>query len=188
MMRHSDDVEGLTTRLKKARTTQERERLWEELFPKLRKIAQNRIRAAGHMGHESPTELVNDMYPGLQRALESSETRFESRAHFLAYAAQAMRRHLAAQAKRRVAEELLDEHFAIESASLALTIAMSEALDILADRLPRAVRAYQLREYGGYSYEEILGLMSDEYRTKALLAADLTLIRKQLVELLRAAA
>jgi DNA-directed RNA polymerase specialized sigma24 family protein len=127
------------------------------------------------------------MYPALQRALESSKTRFESRAHFLAYAAQAMRRHLAAQAKRRVAEELLDEHFATESASPALTIAISEALDILSRRFPRAVSAYQLREYGGYSYEEILELMSDHYKTKALLAADLTSIRKHLVELLRAA-
>ena len=185
-MPYHDDVEGLTTRLKRAHTPEERERLWEDLVPKLRVIARNRIVAAGRRGQDSPTELVNDLYPALQRALENPGTRFESRAHFLAYAAMAMRRHLAAQAKRKVAEELLDEHFAIESASPALTIAINEALDILAKRFPRGVRAYQLREYGGYSYEEILDLMSDEYRTKALLASDLTLMRKQLVDLLRA--
>jgi hypothetical protein len=186
-MRYGDDVEGLTTRLKAARTTEERESLWEELFPKLRRVAQNRIGAAGLRNRESATELVHDVFPGLQRALAKSEIRFESRAHFLAYAAQAMRRHLAAQAKRRAAEELLDEHFAVESASPALTIAMSEALDILSQQFPRAVRAYQLREYAGYTYEEILSLMADDYRTKALLAADLTLVRKSLVTLLRAA-
>ncbi len=186
-MAHQDDVEGLTTRLKAAKTADERERLWEDLFPKLRRVAQNRIGAAGLRGQESPTELVHDVFPGLQRALEKVDTRFESRAHFLAYAAQAMRRHLAAQAKRRVAEELLDEHFSVESASPALTIAMSEALDILAVRFPRGVRAYQLREYAGYSYEEILELMREDYRTKALLAADLSLIRKSLVNILRSA-
>ena len=83
------------------------------------------------------------------------------------------------------AEELLDEHFAVESASPALTIALNEALERLAQTHPRAVRAYQLREYGGYGYDEILELMSREYRTKALLAADLTLVRKLLVKLLR---
>ena len=66
-----------------------------------------------------------------------------------------------------------------------MAIAISEALDQLSERLPRAVRAYELREYGGYGYEEILELMKTEYRTKALLAADLTLVRKSLVALLR---
>jgi hypothetical protein len=47
------------------------------------------------------------------------------------------------------------------------------------------VRAYQLREYGGHGYEEILDLMRADYKTKSLLAADLTLVRKSLVELLR---
>ena len=185
-MKRADDVEGLTERLKAASTTEERNRLWEDLFPKLRTIARNRIHSAGKSGRESPTELVHDVYPGLQRALNNSGKRFESRAHFLAYAAQAMRRHLAAQAKRIAADELLDEHFAVETASPALTIAMNEALDILAKKFPRAVNAYQLREYGGYSYEEILDLMRADYRTKALLAADLTLVRKALVDLLRA--
>ena len=96
-----------------------------------------------------------------------------------------MRRQLAANAKKNLAEELLDEHFAVESASPAMAIAISEALDQLSERLPRAVRAYELREYGGYGYEEILELMKEEYRTKALLAADLTLVRKSLVALLR---
>jgi hypothetical protein len=183
----ADDVEGLTERLKGARSAEERNRLWEDLLPKLRAIARRRISLAGKHGQEAPTELINDVYPGLQRALERSETKFESRAHFLAYAAEAMRRHLAADARRIAAEELLDEHFAVESASPALTIALNEALERLAQTHPRAVRAYQLREYGGYSYEEILELMSREYRTKALLAADLTLVRKLLVELLRSA-
>jgi hypothetical protein len=180
-----DDVTGLTQRLKAAGTQDERERLWEELFPKLRRVASNRIKAAGLGGRERPTELINDVFPGLQRALDNPATRFESRAHFLAYAAQAMRRQLAANAKKSLADELLDQDFAVESASPALAIAISEALDQLAERLPRAVRAYELREYGGYGYDEILALMKDDYRTKALLAADLTLVRKSLVALLR---
>jgi hypothetical protein len=184
-MLYHDDVEGLTRRLKDASATEDKARLWEDLFPKLKRIAQNRISAAGRRGQDSPTELVLDIYPGLQRAIENSQTHFESRAHFLAYAAQAMRRLMAARAKRIVAEELLDEHFAVERSSPALAIAMNEALDILSERFPRAVRAYQLREYGGYSREEILELMSADYRTKALLSADLTLVRKSLVELLR---
>ena len=185
MQHPPNDVTGLTQRLKAADTQDERERLWEELFPKLRRVASNRIKAAGLDGRERPTELINEVFPGLQRALDNPATRFESRAHFLAYAAQAMRRQLAANAKKNLAEELLDEHFAVEGASPAMAIAISEALDQLSERLPRAVRAYELREYGGYGYEEILDLMKEEYRTKALLAADLTLVRKSLVNLLR---
>jgi DNA-directed RNA polymerase specialized sigma24 family protein len=180
-----DDIEGLTERLKRADTTEEKDRLWRELVPKLHRIARNRINAAGRQGIESPTELVNEVYPGLQRALDRPSTSFENRAHFLAYAAQAMRRHIAAQAKKPLADELLDEHFAVDSASPALQIALEEAVDTLAERFPRAVRAWELREYGGYSYEEILHLMADQYRTKALIAADLTLVRKALADLLR---
>jgi DNA-directed RNA polymerase specialized sigma24 family protein len=179
------DVAGLTERLKAAGTREERERLWEDLLPKLRRVASNRIKAAGLGGRERPTELINDVFPGLQRALDNANTSFESRAHFLAYAAQAMRRQLAANAKKSLADELLEQDFAIESASPALAIAISEALDQLSERLPRAVRAYELREYGGYGYDEILELMKSEYRTKALLAADLTLVRKSLVNLLK---
>jgi hypothetical protein len=180
-----DDVEGLTERLKQARTREERERLWNDLVPKLKAIARNRIGAANRRGIESPTELVNEMYPALQRALDRPETRFGSRAEFLAYAAQAMRRQLVAAAKRQVAEELQGDEFAIESASPALTIAVGEALERLEERFPRAVRAFQLRVYGGYSHDEIIELMSSEYRTKALLAADLGLVKKQLVALLK---
>jgi hypothetical protein len=181
-----NDVAGLTELLKNADTTEKQDRLWEQLFPSLHRVARNRIASAGKRGIERPTELVNDVFPGLQRAIASPRTSFESRSHFFAYAAQAMRRHLAAQARRTVAEELLDERFTMESASPALTIALNEALEILARTIPRAVRAWQLREYCGYSYEEILELMSSEYRTRALLAADLTLVRKRLVEVLRA--
>jgi len=187
MGRH-EDLEGLTLRLKAAKSDEERDQLWEELFPKLRAVAQRRIGAAGQRGSESPTELVNDVFPGLQRALDNPNTSFESRGHFFAYAAQTMRRHLAARAKRQVAEELLDDGFAVESASLALRIALNEALDQLTDRYPRAVRAFELREYGGHSYEQIVDLMSDDYRTTALVGADLTLVRKSLVEILRSPA
>jgi DNA-directed RNA polymerase specialized sigma24 family protein len=183
--RHPDDVEGLTQRLKRAHTREERERLWQDLVPKLKTIARNRIGAANRRGIDSPTELVNEMYPALQRALDRPETRFDSRAEFLAYAAQAMRRQLVANAKRQVAEELEGDEIAIESASPALTIAVGEALELLAQKFPRAVRAFQLRVYGGYSHDEILELMNKDYRTKALLAADLGLVKKQLIAMLQ---
>jgi hypothetical protein len=96
-----------------------------------------------------------------------------------------MRRQLVATAKRRVAEELQGDDFAIESASPALIIAVGEALEVLGERYPRAVRAFQLRVYGGYSHDDIIELMSGEYRTKALLAADLGLVKKQLAALLK---
>ena len=63
--RHPDDVEGLTQRLKRAHTREERERLWQDLVPKLKTIARNRIGAANRRGIDSPTELVNEMYPAL---------------------------------------------------------------------------------------------------------------------------
>ena len=96
-------------------------------------------------GEGKRDRLVIELYLG-QRALENPKTHFESRAHFLAYAARSMRRLLAAQAKRRVAVELLDEDFAIETSSPALKIALDEALEILSKDFPRAVNAYQLRD------------------------------------------
>jgi DNA-directed RNA polymerase specialized sigma24 family protein len=138
-----DDLESLTRRLKSAKTPEEKEQLWVELFPKLKRVAKNRIASAGRARQESATELVNDVFPGLQRALDNP-------------------------------------------AGPAASIAVSEALDALSSEMPRAVRAFELREYAGYSYDEILELMSRNYRTKALLAADLTMVRKALVRLLRA--
>jgi DNA-directed RNA polymerase specialized sigma24 family protein len=182
-MNDNDDLKGLTDRLKSAKTPEEKDALWLLLFPRLRKVAQNRISARGRSGQDSPTELVNELYPGLQKALDSPRTHFKSRAHFFAYAAFSMRRHLAAQARRQMVQELLDENFSVESGSPAISIALNEALDKLSKRLPRAVQAFELREYAGHSYEEILELMT-EYKTKALLAADLTMIRKLLVEML----
>jgi DNA-directed RNA polymerase specialized sigma24 family protein len=181
-----DDLESLTRRLKSAKTPEEKEQLWVELFPKLKRVAKNRIASAGRARQESATELVNDVFPGLQRALDNPATTFASRGDFMAYAATAMRRHRAAAARREVAAEVLDESFAIETAGPAASIAVSEALDALSSEMPRAVRAFELREYAGYSYDEILELMSRNYRTKALLAADLTMVRKALVRLLRA--
>lgn len=184
-MAFHDDVEGLTRRLKSARTSDEKEQLWQELFPKLRQIARRRIGVAGRSQQESATELVNDVFPGLQRALENPNTQFRTRGDFLAYAATAMRRHRASKVRRQAAEEVLDEQFAVDEASPATTIAISEAIDILAARLPRAVRAFELRQYSGYDYEEIMEIMAPQYRKKSLLAADLTLVRKSLAAILR---
>ena len=72
-----DDVDGLTQRLKGAASQDERERLWEDLIPKLRRVARNRIKVAGLDGRERPTELINEVFPGLQRALDNPATRGE---------------------------------------------------------------------------------------------------------------
>ncbi len=162
-------------------TDSARRQLWEDLFPVLQKMARRKVGAAGLNGRESPTELVTALYPGLDRALRKENTHFENRARFFSYVALSMRRQLVAQAAQRAAEEL-DENLDVlaPAASPALVLALERALDEVSRRFPRGVEAFMLRYYLGHSHEEIVEIMNDQYKTKSIVAADLTVVRKAL--------
>lgn len=188
MATHDNERVGLTDDLNAYRgaSASVQARLWEELFPTLKRLARSRIGAAGLHGRESATELVTALYPGLDRTLNSPGTHFENRRKFFAYVALSMQRHLTAQHRRKAAEELLDERTDVmaASASPALTLALQSAIEAVRQDYPRAIDAFLLRYYLGHSHEEILEIMSDEYKTKALIASDLTVVRKALAQVL----
>jgi DNA-directed RNA polymerase specialized sigma24 family protein len=185
-----DPPANLTLQLNgyKSAPDQAREVLWEELFPTLRRLAQSRIGSSGLTGRESPTELVVSLYPGLDRTLKQEETQFENRSRFFSYAALSMRRQLVAQMRRRAAEELLDDSIDVTAhvANPALMLVLEQAIDAVRKEFPRATEAFMLRYYLGHGIDEILDIMSDEYKTKALVSADLTLARKALARALQA--
>lgn len=176
-------VKNLTARLKSASTTAEKNQLWEDLFPKLKKVARSRIWAAGESGRASPTELITDLYPALERALQNPQTTFASRADFLAYASQAMRRALVDKVRARIATVVLEDTFEDHEIPSDVLLAINEVLEVLGRTHPRAVRAYELRKFVGLTPDEILEEMP-EYRAKATLSADLVLVKKKLAELL----
>jgi RNA polymerase sigma factor (TIGR02999 family) len=136
----------------------------EELLP-LVYDALRRL-AAEKLAHESPgqtleaTALVHEAY---MRLVEGEKTRkWDSRGHFFAAAAEAMRRILIDNARRKKAgkhgggwkrHELLDAELAIDSSGDDL-FAVDAALSRLAEREPVVARLVELRFFAGLTLEE----------------------------------
>jgi len=127
------------------------------VYDELRKLAATRM-AAEAQGHTlQPTALVNEAYLRLV-----GDQRFDSRGHFFAAAAEAMRRILVNHARDRnrlkrgggrVRVELLD-HPAHLCENLDLVLSLDELLTRLAEEDPPAARIAHLHLFGGLSVEE----------------------------------
>jgi RNA polymerase sigma-70 factor, ECF subfamily len=112
------------------------------------------------VGHTlQTTALVNEAY---LRLIDSSQVRWQNRAHFFAVAAQLMRRILVDFARSRhnlkrggAAQRVsLDEALLLPQEPDPDLIALDEALNALAALDPRQARAVELRFFGGLSVEE----------------------------------
>ena len=146
------------------------ERLYEAVYPELRRIA------AGLMRRERPdhtlqaTALVNEAYIQL---VDGTRVDWEGRAHFFGAAARAMRRILVDHARRRLAERrgggarriTLDEMQVAGVGSDEGLLAMNDALERLADFDPRGARIVELRVFGGLSVPEAAQLLGVSKRT-----------------------
>jgi RNA polymerase sigma factor (TIGR02999 family) len=151
------------------------EQLLPLIYEELRKLA------AAKLAHEKPgqtlqaTDLVHDAYI---RLVDVEKARhWNSRGHFFAAAAEAMRRILVDRARQRLQPKHgghLVRHD-VESADIAdlatpeETIAVHDALDGLAGEDPLAADLVKLRYFAGCSIEEaadVLGLSrATAYRT-----------------------
>src|SRR5262245_12707106 len=150
------------------------EQLLPLVYDELRKLA------ASRMAQEKPgqtlqaTALVHEAYLRLVASEEGTapaSTRWDSRAHFFAAAAEAMRRILVEQARRKARRKRGGEHpradidlGLIESpVPNADLLKLDEAMSRLAAEDPIRGKLVQLRFYAGLSNEEaaqILGISS----------------------------
>jgi RNA polymerase sigma-70 factor (ECF subfamily) len=146
----------------------------DELFPvvygELRKIAASAMRAerAGHT--LQPTALVHEAY---MRLVNQRAVQWESRGHFFALAAQAMRRVLVDHARRRAAQKRpaaaiplpTDDGVGPSVERPFDLIALDLAMNRLAAKDPRLVKVVELRFFAGLSVEETGAVMAVSPRT-----------------------
>jgi RNA polymerase sigma factor (TIGR02999 family) len=163
-------------------------KLYECLFPDLRRIAHARLRDGVAPAALNTTALVNESY---ERFAGTAELNVNNRAHFLAYASKVMHSIIVDYAR---------EHFAQSrgggAAHIALTTGLGEqlgnderpevlqvhdALNELEHIEPRLARVVEMRYYGGMNNGEIaealnIGLRSverDWERARSFLYASL---------------
>jgi RNA polymerase sigma factor (TIGR02999 family) len=128
------------------------------LYQELRAIARRKLRYE-RRGHTlNTTALVNEAYLKL---VQLDRMHWQSRAHFLAIAAQAMRRILVDHAVRRKsikrgggANAALAEPPALSVADADRILALNAALDRLSTKSPRHARIVECRFFTGMTIEE----------------------------------
>jgi len=145
-------------------------RLIPMVYDELRALAQSYLR------HERPdltlqaTALVHEAY---FRLIQQERVQWQGRAHFLALAAQAIRRILVdharhhARAKRGGGRERvrLDEGVAVAAERDLDLVALDEALEKLARLQPRQAQIVELRFFGGLSLTEVAEYLHVSPRT-----------------------
>jgi RNA polymerase sigma factor (TIGR02999 family) len=147
------------------------EKLLPLVYEELRKLAAHRManEAAGHT--LQPTALVHEAW---LRLVDRTNPSFESRAHFFAAAAEAMRRILIDKARRKRAlrhggnQQHADLEGVLEVAAPAdddQLLAVNEALDNLARRNQPEAELVKLRYFVGLTLEEAAEVLGISART-----------------------
>jgi len=135
------------------------EKLMPMVYNELHRLAR-RYMGGERAGHTlQTTALVNEAY---LRLVDSSNVRWQNRAHFFAVSAQVMRRILVdfARSRRRrkrggsAFQVSLDEALVVSDERDADLVALDEALNALGEVDPRKSRVVELRFFGGLSVEE----------------------------------
>ncbi|MBI1763935.1 MAG: sigma-70 family RNA polymerase sigma factor [Acidobacteria bacterium] len=150
---------------------------FDQLFPlvyeDLRRQARQALRGERAGQTLETRALVNEAY---LRLVEAGRVDWHGRAHFLAIAAEVMRRVLVECARRRQRHKrggewtrvTLDESLVIEREGVTDLVALDEALEWLRQFKPRKARVVVLRFFGGLTIEETaaaLGISTDTVKT-----------------------
>jgi RNA polymerase sigma factor (TIGR02999 family) len=106
-----------------------------------------------------PTALINEAY----LRLIQEDVDWNSREHFIGFAAHVMRRVLVDYARARNADQRggkrerveLQDHFAISPERLEEVASLDEALDRLEKHNARQAKVVELRYFGGLSIEQV---------------------------------
>ena len=134
------------------------------LYADLRRIAGNQMRRE-HAGHTlQPTALVNE---ACLRFLRQNDASWQSREHFLAFAAGLMRRILVDHARQRLSVKRgsgapclpLEDASDIPLDRPADLVALDEALSELSIASPDHARIIELRYFGGLTIDEIAAVL-----------------------------
>lgn len=146
-----------------------RSELVSVMYPELKRIAEAQMRRERPDHTLQPTALVNELFLEIVR---SQAAQWRDRKHFLAVAAQAMRRFLidyarAHNAARRgggaIKLRLTDLDLPMEGVLDPLVI--GELLDRLAKEEPRMARVVEMHCFGGLNYAEIAEILEIDERT-----------------------
>lgn len=146
------------------------ERLYEAVYPELRRMAAGLMRRERRDHTLQATALVNEAYIQL---VDRTRVEWDGRAHFFGAAARAMRRILVDHARRRRADRrgggarriTLDEGHLPRAGSDEGLLTMNDALERLAAFDPRGARIVELRVFGGLSVPEAAQLLGISKRT-----------------------
>jgi RNA polymerase sigma factor (TIGR02999 family) len=147
------------------------EQLLPLVYDALRRLAAEQLAAERPGQTLQATALVHEAYLRLVDVEKARQ--WDSRGHFFAAAAQAMRRILIDNARRKQAEkhgggwqrhELLEAELAIDSTGDDL-FAVDAALDRLAAREPVIARLVELRFFAGFTQEEAAECLGLSQRT-----------------------
>jgi RNA polymerase sigma factor (TIGR02999 family) len=156
-MERSHDVTAILEALSSGKG-EAADELFAVVYEELRSIARS-LMARERSDHIlQPTALVHEAYV---RVLGTTETRWESRAHFFGAAAEAMRRILVDHARRRVSRKRGGDLRRVELGDPAAPgtepedlLALHQALDRLEARDASMARVVKLRYFAGLGVEE----------------------------------
>jgi RNA polymerase sigma factor (TIGR02999 family) len=148
------------------------ERVMALLYADLHRLAHQRMRqAGGGMTLLDTTALVHESYLRLQRSPDGG---FDSRHHFMAYAARTMRSVLVDMIRARQAERrggnavllVLDTQLGDQLAAPEdQVLRVHEALEALAQREPRLAQVVEMRFFAGLGEAEIAQALALTERT-----------------------
>jgi len=144
----------------------------QRVYDALYALAERQLRRE-RSGHTlSPTALVNEAY----LKLVDQRTDWRNRAHFLAIAAQVMRRILKNHAIKRQANKrgggqalvTFDEELMAAGARSEELLRLDDALERLAELNERQARVVEMRFFGGLTHEEIAEVLGVSAATARL--------------------
>jgi RNA polymerase sigma factor (TIGR02999 family) len=140
------------------------DRLMPLVYQELRRLARRQMRRERPVDTLQTTALVNEAY---LRLVDYARVRARDRSHFLAIAAQAMRRILIERARRRRSDKRggnperlsLEDVADVSGERAAELVALDDALHALAAIDPRKSRLVELRYFGGLTIEEAAAVL-----------------------------
>ena len=140
------------------------DQLFVQVYTELRASAAGYLRRERKNHTLRPTELVHGAYLKL---VDQTRVDWQGKVHFLAIAAQAMRRILVDHARRRGAAKrggnrhriALDDNLVIESHPDVDLLALEDALTRLTELDPRQAQMIELRFFAGLSVAEVAKVM-----------------------------